>query len=93
MILRILICIGVSIFSIMQGLQVASIPAENGRHYFPGIYIWIIVLLFSGFNKYGLITWPLASVLLLLKGHFIVGWIPVALVIFNIIGNKIVNKK
>jgi len=93
MVLRILVCVAISIFSIIQGFQSASILAINGRYYFPGIYIWVVVLLFSGFNKFGLITWPLASALLLLKGHFVVGWIPVALVIFNIIGNKIVDKK
>ena len=91
MILRLLICIAMSIFAFLQGFQVVSSSAEKGSDYFLGIYIIVVILLFSGLNKRGLITWPIASVLLLLKGHIIVGWIPVALVIFNLIGNEIIH--
>lgn len=93
MILRIVVCVGMCNFSLLQGFQEASIPAENGRHYFSAIYIFVIILLCSGLNKRGLITWPIATILLLIKGHFIAGWIPLGLVIFNLIGNKIVHNK
>ncbi len=88
--LRLLVCIGMVIYCIWQGFAAASIPTSNGHNYFPFVYIMCVVLLFSGLNKFGLITWPLATVLLLFYGHWVVGWIPLALVLFNVFGNKVV---
>lgn len=93
MLLRFLVCLGMCIFSLFQGLKAASIPVENGRHYFSILYILVVILLCSSLNKRGLVTWPIATLLLLIKGHYIAGWIPLWLVIFNLIGNKIVFNK
>jgi hypothetical protein len=88
MILRLIVCISMCLFSIWQGFVAASVPTETGSHYFPGEYIFVVVLLASGLNKFGLMTWPIATVILLLKGHLIVGWVPLFLVILNVVGNK-----
>jgi len=71
-------------FCIWQGIQ-ASMPTAMVRI----LYSACAILLLSGLNPRGLITWPIASLLLLSRGHWIVGWIPVALVVFNVIGNRI----
>lgn len=87
MLLRLLVCMGMVGFCIWQGIQ-ASMPTAMVRI----LYSACAVLLLSGLNPRGLITWPIASVLLLSRGHWIVGWIPVALVAFNVIGNRIASK-
>jgi len=92
MLLRLLVCIAMVFFCVWQGIVAAGIPAENGHNYFPFAYILSIVLLSSGLNKYGLFTWPIATAILLFRGHFIVGWVPIILVLYNIIGNKSLNK-
>ena len=84
MLLRLLVCLGMVGFCIWQGIQ-ASMPTGIVRI----LYSACVILLLSGLNPKGLITWPIASLLLLSRGHWIVGWIPVALVVFNVIGNKI----
>jgi len=80
------------VFCIWQGIVASSITAENGHHYFSFSYILAIVLLLSGLNKFGLITWPIATLILVLRGHFIIGWFPLILVLYNVIGNKLLNK-
>jgi len=92
MLLRLIVCIGMDIFCIWQGFAAAAVPAENGRHYFPGLYILCIILLSSGLNKFGLMTWPLATLLLLLRGHWIAGWIPLGLVVFTVLGNRALER-
>ena len=57
MLLRLVVCIGMDVFCIWQGFAAAAVPAENGRHYFPGVYIFCVILLTSGLNKFGLMTW------------------------------------
>lgn len=56
------------------------------------LYSACAVLFLSGLNPRGLVTWPIASLLLLSRGHWIVGWIPVALVVFNVVGNGIKDR-
>ncbi len=84
MLLRLVACLGMVGFCIWQGIQ-ASMPTAMVRI----LYSACAILLLSGLNPRGLITWPIASLLLLSRGHWIVGWIPVALVVFNVIGNRI----
>jgi len=86
MLLRLVVCLGMVGFCIWQGIQ-ASMPTNIVRI----LYSACAILLLSGLNPRGLITWPIASLLLLSRGHWIVGWIPVALVVFNIIGNRIIG--
>jgi hypothetical protein len=93
MILRLLVCIGMDIFCVWQGIIVASVSSDNGHHYFPFNYIICIVLLSTGLNKFGLISWPLTTVILLFSGHWFIGWIPFALVLYNVLGNKIIKRK
>lgn len=92
MLLRLIVCIGLDMFCVWQGLQAAAIATPDGRHYFPAVYIFCIVLLSSGLNKFGLISWPVTTILLLLYGHWIVGWIPLALVLFTVWGNKTLDR-
>jgi len=92
MLLRLLICFAMIIFCIWQGLVAAGIPDENGRHYFPLAYILSIVLLSSGLNKFGLITWPIVTLILIIRGHYIIGWTPLIFVLYNVIGNMLFNK-
>jgi hypothetical protein len=91
-ILRLLTCIGMDIFCLWQGFHVASISSASGHHYFPIIYVLCVILLTSGINKFGLITWPLTTVLLLIQGFWIIGWIPLGLVVFTLIGNEIMAR-
>lgn len=78
-------------FSLWEGWVVASTPSPAGRSYLLIIYILVPILLWTGLSPRGLITWPLATVLLLLPGHWVAGWIPLALVVFNLIGNALVE--
>ena len=91
--LRILIALGMTAFCIWQGFAATSMPTESGRHYLPVVYIAIPILLWSGLSRIGLITWPLATVFLLWRGHWVAGWIPLALIIFNLVGNEVVRKR
>jgi len=84
MLLRLLVCLWMVGFCIWQGIQ-ASMPTAIVRM----LYSACAILLLSGLNPRGLITWPIASLLLLSRGHWIVGWIPAALVVYNVIGNGI----
>ncbi len=84
MLLRLVVCLGMVGFCIWQGIQ-ASMPTAMVRI----LYSACAILLLSGLNPRGLITWPIAGLLLLSRGHWIVGWIPIALVVFNLIGNGI----
>jgi len=93
MFVRIAVAIAMTAFCLWQGLVSASMPSDAGRHYFPFLYVAVPLLLWSGLNRRGLLTWPLATVLLLLRGHWVVGWIPVALVVFNLIGNQVARKR
>ena len=45
-----------------------------------------------GLNKFGLMSWPVATLLLLLRGHWVVGWIPLAFVVFTVLGNKMLDR-
>lgn len=92
MVLRIIVAIGMTIFCVWQGFEAASIPSPEGRNYFPIIYIICPILLWSGMNPRGLITWPLATIFLLVRGHWFMAWIPLALVIFSVVGNEIIHK-
>jgi hypothetical protein len=91
MLLRFFVCIGMIGFCVWQGLVASQVPSAAGRHYFPGIYILVPILLLAGLNKWGLISWPVATLLLLIKGHVIVGWIPVALLAVTVVGNKLLG--
>ena len=91
--LRIVIAIGMTVFCVWQAVVAASVPTEAGRHYVPILYFLVPVLLWGGLNRSGMLTWPMATVLLLVRAHWIVGWIPVALVIFNLIGNEVVRNR
>ncbi len=93
MILRIMIALAMTAFCAWQGLEVSSVPTEAGRNYFPFIYFTVPFLLWGGLNPMGMITWPLATILLLVQGHWIVGWIPVALVLFNVVMNEQLKKR
>lgn len=90
MVLQILVLIGILGFCIWQ--IVVQIGA-HGPVYLLIIYIGCSILLISGLGKRGVVTWPIATVLLLIAGHWIVGWIPVLLVGFTIIGNNWIMKK
>ena len=92
MILRLLICIGMVVFCLWQGFAASNIPSPEGRHYFPIIYIVCPILLLTGLSPRGLVTWPVATVLLLLRGHFILGWVPLGLVIFNVGGSWLTDR-
>jgi len=93
MMLRLVVCILMVAFCVWQGFLAASIPTENGDYYFPGAYSFAIGFLVTGCNKFGIIGWPIATFILLLRGHFIVGWIPLALVVFNLAGNYLIDRK
>jgi hypothetical protein len=93
MILRVLVALSMTAFCAWEGFAAASVPSASGRNYLPVIYIAVPILLWSGLNPRGLITWPLATVLLLLRGHLFVGWVPLALVIFNLVGNEVARKR
>jgi hypothetical protein len=93
MLLRIVVCLAMVAFAIWQGVAVASIPSPEGRHYFPIIYIAVAVLLLAGVGPRGILTWPLATILLLIRGHWVVGWIPLVLVLFNLIGNELLKAR
>lgn len=90
MLLRLLVAIGMISFCLWQILQDVNAP---GPAYLPLTYIGAIILIGVGLNKKGLFTWPLATILLLIEGHWIIGWIPVALVTFTVIGNEWLDKK
>jgi len=90
MILKFLVLIGMIAFCIWQFIQEISTP---GPVYIPVIYIICPVLLLIGLGPRGVITWPLATILLLLERHWIVGFIPAALVGFTIVGNEWLKKK
>lgn len=89
MVLRILVAVMMTIFCLWQGFVSASVPSAGGHHYFPVLYVLVPFLLWGGLNPLGLFTWPLATVLLLARGHWVAGWIPLALVAFNVIGNRL----
>ena len=80
-------------FCVMQGCEAASVPSQSGRYYFPIIYIIAPILLLAGMNPKGLFTWPIVTLLLLIRGHWIVGWVPTGLVLFNLNGNSIIMRK
>lgn len=90
MILQIVVLIGMIGFCIWQLVNQISTPSSV---YIPVLYILCPILLIFGIGKRGVITWPLASILLLIQGHWIVGWIPALLVGFTIIGNDWLKKK
>ncbi len=92
MLLRLVVCIGMVIFCVVQGFIAAETPTESGDHYFPLVYIICSVLLLAGLNPRGLITWPISTILLLLYGHWIVGWIPLGLVLFTLLGNYVLDR-
>ena len=84
-ILRIVVVIGVSIFCLYHGWKAALIPSPQGRNYFPFFYSVPILLMMGGAGKGGLYFWPLATIVLLIKGHWIFGWIPLLMTLFTII--------
>ena len=90
MILRFLVFVGITIFCILQIVQQMSGP---GPVYLPLTYVGCIILLAIGFGPRGIFTWPLGTILLLIEGHWVVGWIPAVLVVFTLIGNKWLDKK
>lgn len=90
MVLRLLVSIGMIGFCLWQILQEMSTP---GPVYVSLLYIGAIILIGIGQNDRGLFTWPLATILLLIEGHWIIGWVPAALVTFTVIGNEWLNKK
>lgn len=92
MLLRLVVCIGMVIFCVWQGFVASSVPIESGDHYFPGVYLFCIIILSMGLNKFGLMSWPVATLLLLLRGHWVVGWIPLAFVVFTVLGNKMLDR-
>ena len=89
--LRVVIAIGMTVFCVWQAVAAASVPTEAGRYYVPMLYFLVPVLRWGGLNPRGLITWPVASLLLVVRGHWIVGWVPVALVVLNLIGNEVLR--
>ncbi len=91
--LRIVLAIGMTVFCVWQAFAAASVPTEAGRYYVPILYVLVPVLLWGGLNPTGMLTWPIASVLLLFRGHWIVGWVPVALVVLNLIGNEVLGRR
>lgn len=93
MLLRVAIAIGITLFCVWQGFVAGSVPTDAGRYYFPILYLLVPVLLWGGLNPKGMFTWPVASVLLLYRGHWIVGWVPAALVVLNLIGNEVVRRR
>ena len=92
MVLRLVVFIGLVAFCVFEGLSAASVPSLEGRHYLPIVYILSPLLLLLGLGPKGVFTWPIVSVMLLYQGHWLVGWIPLLLVVFNIIGNEWVRK-
>jgi len=87
MLLRLMVCVGMVGFCIWHGIH-ATMPTAMVRL----LYSACAILLLSGLNPRGLITWPIASLLLLSRGHWFVGWIPLGLVVFNIIGNELAGR-
>ena len=90
MILRWIVLVAMIAFCISKIIAEVTAP---GPAYLPLIYIVCPILLLAGLGKRGMFTWPLATILLLIEGHWIVGWIPAALVVFTVIGNKWLDKK
>lgn len=82
-----------TVFCVWQALAAASVATEAGRYYLPIVYFIVPVLLWGGLKLTGMLTWPVASVLLLFRGHWIVGWVPLALVIFNLIVNDVLRRR
>ena len=93
MILRIIVAVGLTAFCILEGLAAATQPTSSGHYYFPGVYILIPLLLLAGLGPRGLITWPIATIFLLLNGHVYLGWLPLLLVVYNLIGNEVVRRR
>ena len=50
------------------------------------------ILLMIGLNPLGLITWPIATIILISNGHTIAGWVPLGVVVFTLIGNAIMGE-
>ena len=92
MLLRILVALGMTAFCVFEGFSAASVPTDGGDFYFPFEYLLVPVLLWGGLNPSGLISWPIASLMLLLSGHWILGWVPVGLVVINLIGNRMAKE-
>ena len=90
--LRIFVCVVMVAFSLWHFIteSLSDHSLLDALHY-SGIYLIVSGLLVFGLGPRGLFTWPLATLLLLLRGHWVIGWIPLALVVFNLIGNKIVS--
>jgi len=90
MVLQFIVMIGMVGFCIWQFVEQVSAPSPV---YLPLTYIICPILLVIGLGKRGVVTWPIATVLLLIEGHWIVGWIPGLLVGLTVIGNKWLMKK
>ena len=90
MILKYLTLIGMIVFCILNVIDQTNVP---GPVYLPLIYMVSPILLIIGLGKKGVFLWPIVTILLLIEGHWIVGWIPAALVTFTIIGNEWLDKK
>jgi len=87
-ILQILVLIGMVSFCIWQ--LILEVQATG---YIPITYIVTPILLLIGIHPRGILTWPLATILLLIRGHWLIGWIPAFLVVFTIYGNEWLKKK
>lgn len=90
MILQYLVMLGMIAFCVWRLIVESGTP---GPVYIPLIYIICPVLLVVGLGKRGVVTWPLATILLLLEGHWIIGWVPAALVTFTVLGNVWLDKR
>ena len=90
MILQYLVMLGMIAFCVWRFVVELGM---SGPVYIPLIYVMCPILLVVGLGKRGVITWPLATILLLLEGHWIIGWIPATLVTFTILGNMWLDKK
>ena len=90
MILRFLVLVGLIAFCVWQLFAQLSSP---GPVYLPLVYIAVPILLVVGMGPRGVFTWPIAGILLLLQGHWIIGFVPPILVLFTVIGNEWLNKR
>ncbi len=92
MLLRIVVAIGMTAYCIIEGAAAVSVPSAAGRNYLPVVYLATPILLWAGLNPRGLITWPVASILLLASGHWTIGWVPIGLVAVNVVGNEMIRR-
>lgn len=94
MVLRPLVAIVIIAFCIYRLYLDATQPDSETSTSFGISYLVVPFLMVWWKGAGGMVRWTIASLmLLLLEGHWIVGWLPGATVAFNLIGNALVDAR